>query len=203
MPYMADKTSFNLRRIQNLTAQYSRDVQAIWCPESQGTDPSMESQVPISPFYAMKPLSIQQSLLSRNGNKNRPGRSFAASSQQDPGLPNDDDSGSDGSDDDDDELFQGLNLDSLKSRGKGEHYCPKRFDCTKGGVDENGKLVAFVRNSAYLYVYLAATMTIWPAAGILTAGPGNIATNTSSLGGATSRTALTRPRSESLLGETD
>ncbi|KAF4125639.1 hypothetical protein GMORB2_0883 [Geosmithia morbida] len=144
-----------LRKIQNLTAQYSRDVQAIWYTEMPDHDSSLESHAAVSPFYNMRPLSIQHtfqsSMMTHTDSKPRTWCGIPPTAN---GVENggtiDDDSGSDGSDDEDDGLFQGLNLDSLKSRGKGQHYCPKMHNCTKGGVDDNGRLVAFVRNSAYL-----------------------------------------------------
>lgn len=125
-------------------------MQAIWNPEPDSRN-SLEAHMPISPFFDMKPLSIQHSLVPHTvDTKPQTWTSLSSAMNADSIIANDDDSGSDGSDEEDEELFQGVNLESLKSRGKGLHYCPKRYNCTKGGVDENNKLVAFVRNSAYL-----------------------------------------------------
>lgn len=40
-------------------------------------------------------------------------------------------------------------LDQLKSRGKGRYTCPHGLECTKGGVQTNGELTVFERNSAF------------------------------------------------------
>jgi hypothetical protein len=37
----------------------------------------------------------------------------------------------------------------LTARGKGEHICPHGGACTKGGVQEDGTLVVFQRNSLF------------------------------------------------------
>jgi hypothetical protein len=42
-------------------------------------------------------------------------------------------------------------LGELKSRGKGHYTCPRRNDCKKGGVQPNGELTVFERNSAFRY----------------------------------------------------
>lgn len=63
--------------------------------------------------------------------------------------PEEDDSGSDVSDGDD-ELFAKLDMEALKSRGKGNHVCPKGNLCTKGGVDKDGSMIVFDRNSSFV-----------------------------------------------------
>ncbi|KAG5296979.1 hypothetical protein I7I48_05958 [Histoplasma ohiense] len=40
-------------------------------------------------------------------------------------------------------------LKSLVSRGKGNHICPFGYRCRKGGVDSNGEMVIFERNSVF------------------------------------------------------
>ncbi|OAT08716.1 hypothetical protein BDBG_04955 [Blastomyces gilchristii SLH14081] len=40
-------------------------------------------------------------------------------------------------------------LKSLVSRGKGDHFCPLGHRCRKGGVDGNGEIVNFERNSVF------------------------------------------------------
>ena len=37
----------------------------------------------------------------------------------------------------------------FKSRGSGHHTCPQGFSCTKGGVNAEGALIVFERNSAF------------------------------------------------------
>ena len=46
--------------------------------------------------------------------------------------------------------FANFNLDQWKRRGKGDYYCPRKYECTKGGVNADGELVKFERNSAYV-----------------------------------------------------
>ena len=46
-------------------------------------------------------------------------------------------------------------LASLSQRGIGQHVCPYGLSCTKGGVDGDGSLVVFPRNSAFRYVRVA------------------------------------------------
>lgn len=64
-------------------------------------------------------------------------------------LSNEDDSESDTGDED---LFAGINMDALKQRGKGSHICPKGTRCDKGGVDKDGNVIVFDRNSSFAYV---------------------------------------------------
>jgi len=42
-------------------------------------------------------------------------------------------------------------LGELKNRGKGHYTCPRTYDCKKGGVQPNGELTVFERNSAFRY----------------------------------------------------
>lgn len=42
-------------------------------------------------------------------------------------------------------------LGELKTRGKGHYTCPRKYDCKKGGVQPNGELTVFERNSAFRY----------------------------------------------------
>ena len=42
-------------------------------------------------------------------------------------------------------------LKSLSTRGKGEYYCPYGIHCRGGGVDVNGNLVTYERNSNFRY----------------------------------------------------
>lgn len=59
---------------------------------------------------------------------------------------------SDDSDDDDEEQFARIDMEALRQRGKGAYYCPKGHRCDKGGVDKDGNLVLFDRNSSFAYV---------------------------------------------------
>lgn len=60
-------------------------------------------------------------------------------------------SGSDESSDDD-EQFQSIDMEALRQRGKGVYFCPKGAKCDKGGVDKDGNLVIFDRNSSFACV---------------------------------------------------
>lgn len=60
----------------------------------------------------------------------------------------------------DDGLFAGINLKALKQRGKGKYYCPRGHRCDKGGVDKNGNLILFDRNSSFAYV--TSSLTVCP-----------------------------------------
>ena len=62
---------------------------------------------------------------------------------------------SDESDDSDDELFPEIDMEALRQRGKGNYSCPKSYQCKKGGVDKEGNLVIFDRNSSFAYVVTA------------------------------------------------
>ncbi|KAL7924810.1 hypothetical protein ACQKWADRAFT_258307 [Trichoderma austrokoningii] len=59
----------------------------------------------------------------------------------------------------DDGLFAGINLKALKQRGKGKYYCPRGLRCDKGGVDKNGSLILFDRNSAFAYVATSLSLS--------------------------------------------
>ena len=45
-------------------------------------------------------------------------------------------------------------LNSLSSRGKGRYFCPCGINCKKGGVEADGTLKLFERNSAFKSVLL-------------------------------------------------
>lgn len=64
-------------------------------------------------------------------------------------LGNESDSDSDSGDE---ELFAAIDMESLKQRGKGSHTCPKGTKCDKGGVDKDGNVIVFDRNSSFAYV---------------------------------------------------
>lgn len=42
-------------------------------------------------------------------------------------------------------------MQQLKLRGKWSYRCPHRYNCVKGGVQPNGQLTVFERNSAFRY----------------------------------------------------
>ncbi|KAL6892986.1 hypothetical protein HDV57DRAFT_212158 [Trichoderma longibrachiatum] len=61
-------------------------------------------------------------------------------------TPNEQDESDDYSDEN---QFAGINMKALKQRGKGKYYCPRGHHCDKGGVDKQGNLVLFDRNSSF------------------------------------------------------
>lgn len=70
---------------------------------------------------------------------------------------------SDDSDDSDDEMFLDIDMEALRQRGKGTYSCPKAFQCKKGGIDKEGNLVIFDRNSSFAYVVdtMNSTSPVW------------------------------------------
>jgi hypothetical protein len=54
---------------------------------------------------------------------------------------------------DDEEQFQAIDMEALRQRGKGFYSCPKGVKCDKGGVDKDGNVVIFDRNSSFAYVH--------------------------------------------------
>lgn len=65
--------------------------------------------------------------------------------------PDDDDGDISAESSGDETVFKDLDLGALEHRGRGEYRCPKTR-CKRGGVDRDGQLVIFTRNSAYLFV---------------------------------------------------
>jgi hypothetical protein len=43
-------------------------------------------------------------------------------------------------------------IEQLRARGKGHYTCPRGSECDKGGVQPNGQLTVYERNSAFRYV---------------------------------------------------
>lgn len=139
-----------------MTAQFSRDVQAAWHPQTpQMMNSPLGMQASLSPFCDAK-SSLSQSLsgVGDGDMRNFKTRKLLPDNNHFDSLPNaGDDSGSDDSDDDDDdEQFQRIDMEALRQRGKGSYYCPKGLRCDKGGVDKDGNLVLFDRNSSFAYV---------------------------------------------------
>jgi hypothetical protein len=50
----------------------------------------------------------------------------------------------------------------LCQRGKGAHTCPHAFQCAKGGVNADGTMVIFERNSAFRYALPPAEKVVAP-----------------------------------------
>ncbi|KAJ4150611.1 hypothetical protein LMH87_011353 [Akanthomyces muscarius] len=140
-----------LRKIRDLTAKFSQDVQAVWRPDTGSLDSASPNQVarngqvPLANILC--PTPAQNAHLMGHGhpaNDNLSTLAGGMTEQMD--LSNEDDSESDTGDED---LFAGINMDALKQRGKGSHICPKGPRCDKGGVDKDGNVIVFDRNSSF------------------------------------------------------
>ncbi|KAK5995125.1 hypothetical protein PT974_03519 [Cladobotryum mycophilum] len=151
-----DASLSRLRKIRDLTAKFSRDVQAIWRPEpyvKMESSPVMQTiespclEVPSVPHS----ISVMGNADPRNQRLRRgPPENILAARPQGREPSESEESGDD--DDDDEEQFSRIDMEALRQRGKGTYYCPKGQRCDKGGVDKDGHLVLFDRNSSFAYV---------------------------------------------------
>ncbi|KAJ3486322.1 hypothetical protein NLG97_g6642 [Lecanicillium saksenae] len=141
-----------LRKIRDLTAKFSQDVQAVWRPEGGILDPSSSSQplrngpMPIPSLVSTASVHDAHFVghvppASDNANTLAGG----INEKMDLGNEEESDSESDG----DEELFASIDMDALKQRGKGSYTCPKGKRCDKGGVDKDGNVIVFDRNSSF------------------------------------------------------
>ena len=51
---------------------------------------------------------------------------------------------------------------NLSERGKGQHTCPYKHECAKGGTHPDGSLVVFERNSAFKCVPRSSSFSLPP-----------------------------------------
>ncbi|KID67655.1 hypothetical protein MAN_04413, partial [Metarhizium hybridum] len=146
------------RQIGDLSDRFSREVQEVWWPHvsmMNGGDQEV-LQTSISPFCDNKISSISESVSLAHGpdsahftsRKLLPDKSQLSHA----GISGDGSGSEDSSDDD--EQFQSIDMEALRQRGKGVYFCPKGMKCDKGGVDKDGNLVVFDRNSSFAYVSL-------------------------------------------------
>jgi hypothetical protein len=144
------------RKIRDLTDKYSRDVQAIWktvtpLPPRSPTSPHdhrVRHRLPSSPMQGIKPTPTPSTAFLHN--EEWQSRVYQGYPHPGPISPLDIGSGSDGTGaTDEEEQFQNIDMEALRTRGKGEYHCPKGRACTKGGVNKDGSLVTFDRNSAF------------------------------------------------------
>jgi hypothetical protein len=175
-----DMNFTRLRKIRDLTAQFSRDVQAVWHPESVVPDVSPSAQSYPSPGSDSRSVPASRSLsfslegdfkglkagklvLHKNEQAedhspqaNAPGSDRSDVKDEDDDAGAEFDEGEDDGDDDDDEdeyddeEFQQIDMNALRQRGKGSYFCPKGRHCDKGGVDKEGNIVRFDRNSSFI-----------------------------------------------------
>ncbi|RBR22602.1 uncharacterized protein FIESC28_04397 [Fusarium coffeatum] len=172
-----------LSKIRDLAKKFSDDVQEVWRRRPESGMGASDSTYQTSSALAIKSEPINWGPQPTRGNDMNSGmrggqKHYLASQSTDDSGGNA--SGSDDSGEDEDEQFSKIDMDALKQRGKGSYYCPLGLRCDKGGVDKDGKLVLFDRNSSF------AT-----------------ATSTENLGGAMCLGAQIRPKNASLLGEMD
>ncbi|UNI22672.1 hypothetical protein JDV02_008537 [Purpureocillium takamizusanense] len=139
-----------LRKIRDLSIEFSHQVQATWRPQTPTmSSPPRSQAASISPFLdtkmslAGKSLSISSEGESRAFKARKLLPDSHAQSQTDLGQRSDE------SDESDDELFLDIDMDALRQRGKGTYSCPKGTRCKKGGVDKEGNLIIFDRNSSF------------------------------------------------------
>lgn len=146
-----------LCKIRDLTEKFSRDIQEIWVP----IPPAMSPESVTQPQTAFTPVhDVKRNSLTRPSglalevdtklNTSQKALPPPPSSQLSPSQPSPPGnfSGSDDSDDED-EQFARIDMEALKQRGKGSYYCPLAHRCDKGGVDKDGNLVLFDRNSSF------------------------------------------------------
>ncbi|KAF4441677.1 hypothetical protein F53441_11937 [Fusarium austroafricanum] len=150
-----DMNISKLGKIRDLAEKFSEDVQEIWrrTPEPGGVLSAPTYQTASSlPTIKSEPVSWNRSFSSgtdadagtRDGQ-----RALASRSTDGAPSPTGNGSMSEDSGDDEDEQFSKIDMDALKQRGKGSYYCPLGHRCDKGGVDKEGKLVLFDRNSSF------------------------------------------------------
>lgn len=133
--------------------KFSQEVQAAWRPESTTMNKHSVMQTSISPFCEGKKSTTSEatSFASDSDPLHFASRKLLPNKGQMSHHPdvNGDMSGSESSSDDNDEQFQAIDMDALRQRGKGVYFCPKGLKCDKGGVDKDGNLVVFDRNSSF------------------------------------------------------
>ncbi|KAH7113372.1 hypothetical protein EDB81DRAFT_825388 [Dactylonectria macrodidyma] len=138
------------RKIRDLTEKLSREVQDIW-----QTAPSALPPDSVTHFYDMKRTVLPHPPAAATGKvdvKVHSSQKMLTISQMSPTSPPSPGNiapMSDNSGQDEDEQFARIDMEALKQRGKGSYYCPRGHRCDKGGVDKDGHLVLFGRNSSF------------------------------------------------------
>ncbi|KPM33880.1 hypothetical protein AK830_g12692 [Neonectria ditissima] len=137
-----------LRKIRDLTEKFSREIEDIWQPAPLALPPDTAHH-----FYDIKrtpllnpPASVKVEPRVHSNQKRLSNSQVSPSS---PTSPDDNMSMTDDSGEDEDEQFARIDMDALKQRGKGSYYCPLGHRCDKGGVNKDGDLVLFDRNSSF------------------------------------------------------
>ncbi|PHH84205.1 hypothetical protein CDD83_2323 [Cordyceps sp. RAO-2017] len=139
-----------LRKIRDMAFDFSQQIQTTWRPQTPMMSSPPGMQTSISPFCDARLSSVSNKSMSVSSDGDQ--RSFKARKllpDSHVQLHTDVGHRSDESDDTDDELFLEIDMEALRQRGKGSYSCPKGFHCKKGGVDKEGNLVIFDRNSSF------------------------------------------------------
>lgn len=138
-------------KIRDLTAKYAQEVAAVWrpkpAPDQAPKGQSSRGSRPLSLSQLLVPVVPEEMSLRAPVKKSRSSISSAVVKMDQSSPFEGDDDGS--SDESDLEIFGDINMEALQTRGKGEHMCPKGRRCDKGGVDREGRLVVFDRNSSF------------------------------------------------------
>lgn len=151
-----DLNIIQLRKIRDLTEKFSCDVMETWYTDENNVKRQSISQEsttvnglrgPKRPRPIAGTAGAASDVESRfhSGSKILPIAQLPPTGLASPGANA---SASDDSDDED-ELFARIDMEALGIRGKGSHYCPLGYRCGKGGVDKDGSLVLFDRNSSF------------------------------------------------------
>ncbi|KAF4967023.1 hypothetical protein FZEAL_10580 [Fusarium zealandicum] len=195
-----------LNKLRDLTEKFSRDVLEVWQRRNE------PGSVVSAPTYqtASFPIKPEPGVLKRRPSVTGNDVDFRVpsdtrmlpTSQIADGHPSPaaNASASDDSEEDEDEQFAEIDMEALKQRGKGSYNCPLGLRCDKGGVDKDGNLVLFDRNSSFAY---ACRLVVQDIGHLLTPVTGNTATNTVNHGGAMFPDAQIHQRNASLRAEMD
>lgn len=128
-------------KVKDLSVQYARDIRSVYEPAVKPSEPSPTSSH--TPFGGVTPVSVPRSASGVDEDQRRTPQTRKTLPEQ---VPNDEsDSGISSGD-----TFENLNMAALKQRGKGNYSCPKGKWCTRGGVDKEGNVIIFDRNSAFV-----------------------------------------------------
>lgn len=141
-------------KIRELAEKFSEDVQEVWRRKPAGmvSEPNWQTAPLLPAIKSEHGNWFQQAGRASDmdagarGNQRNP---VASQSTEDTASPGGNASSSEDSGEDEDEQFSKIDMDALKQRGKGSYYCPLGLRCDKGGVDKDGKLVLFDRNSSF------------------------------------------------------
>ncbi|PFH57138.1 hypothetical protein XA68_15468 [Ophiocordyceps unilateralis] len=150
------RVDVDISRLRDMSLEFSHQVRSTWRPQTPMTTslPGLLT-ASISPFCntRLSTMCTKSMSVSSDGDQ----RSFKARKL----LPDSHvqmhaaavdvnvNHRSDDSDDSGDDLFPDIDMEALRQRGKGSYSCPKAYHCTKGGVDKEGNLIIFDRNSSF------------------------------------------------------